>query len=96
MPAGQPIATVSSITGTAFAKDADGNLRPLREGDVLKEGESVVTDAGGRVELAFFDGGELVVAESRTVMVTPEASPQGSPDASESAVQSQTMGLSLG
>ena len=75
MPMGQPIATVAAVTGTAFARDAEGKMRPLREGDVLNEGEVVVTDAGARVELTFFDGGDLAVAENRTVAVSPEASP---------------------
>ena len=45
------IATVASATGKAYARNADGELRELRTGDVLKEGETVVTPDGGRVEL---------------------------------------------
>ena len=41
------IAVVLSVTGQAWARDAEGNLRELRPGDVLQEGEVVVTPDGG-------------------------------------------------
>ncbi|WP_192036903.1 retention module-containing protein [Halomonas sp. YLGW01] len=50
------IATVVSITGQAWARDAQGNLRELRLGDQLQEGETLVTSDNGTVELDFLDG----------------------------------------
>ena len=46
------IATVVSVVGKAYARNADGELRELRNGDVLVEGETVVNPDGGRVELS--------------------------------------------
>ncbi len=36
------IATVVAVTGNAYARNADGELREIRLGDVLLEGETVV------------------------------------------------------
>lgn len=50
------IATVVTITGQAWARDPDGNLRELAVGDVLEEGETLVTSSNGNVQLDFDDG----------------------------------------
>ncbi|WP_136255181.1 retention module-containing protein, partial [Onishia niordana] len=50
------IATVVSITGQAWARDAEGNLRELQQGDQLLDGETLVTSDNGAVELDFADG----------------------------------------
>lgn len=42
------IARVGRITGEAFARDADGNLRRLKSGDAIREGEVVQAGQGGR------------------------------------------------
>ncbi|MAO63011.1 MAG: hypothetical protein CME76_08755, partial [Halomonas sp.] len=66
-------ATVIAITGQAWARDEDGNLRELRIGDVLQEGETLITSADGRVELDFADGtGANVVEGGQEVAVTPD------------------------
>ena len=43
MAAPVPVARVSAVQGQAYAKSEDGALRPLRAGDFVYEGESVVT-----------------------------------------------------
>lgn len=68
----QIIATVVAVTGDAFARDVDGKLRALKAGDALHEGETVVTSAGGRVELAMSEGGVFEVAGNQTVALTPD------------------------
>ncbi len=50
------IATVISISGQAWARDADGNLRELRVGDTLHEGETLVTADNAIVQLALVMG----------------------------------------
>ncbi|MCG7592071.1 MULTISPECIES: retention module-containing protein, partial [unclassified Halomonas] len=66
-------ATVIAITGQAWARDEDGNLRELRIGDVLQEGETLITSADGRVELDFADGtGANVVEGGQEVAVTSD------------------------
>ena len=53
------IATVASITGEAFARQSDGTLRQLAEGDALFAGETLVVNNGSQATLNF-DGNELV------------------------------------
>lgn len=50
------IATVVSISGQAWARDAEGNLRELQPGDQLLDGETLVTSDNGAVQLDFMDG----------------------------------------
>ena len=86
MPSAIEIATVKSVTGAVFARGLDGGMRQLKAGDRLYEGETIVTQGGARVELAFADGSSLAVGENRMVTVTPELSDSVAPDASESSV----------
>uniref|UniRef100_UPI0025BB4DE6 retention module-containing protein n=1 Tax=Halomonas sp. TaxID=1486246 RepID=UPI0025BB4DE6 len=67
------IATVISITGQAWARDADGNLRELRVGDTLQEGEILVTADNARVQLDFGDGLDPTLIEGgQQVAMTTE------------------------
>ncbi len=74
MAASQAIATVVAVTGHALARDAAGNTRSLKPGDVLLEGETVITSAGGRVELATLDGALLGIGENQSVAMSGELS----------------------
>ncbi len=68
------IATVAFLQGQAWAKAADGSLRPLSIDSVLNEGETIVTAPGARVELQFSPGetitlnGGVEVAMSRDLL----------------------------
>ena len=42
----QIIAKVGNLTGEAFARDAAGNSRRLKSGDVIREGETVAESMG--------------------------------------------------
>ena len=75
MSAGSKIATVRSVTGHVFALDSAGRLRELHPGDVLREGDTLVTEQGARVEVAFTDGGTLVVSDGHSVTLNPALSP---------------------
>lgn len=55
------------LEGQAYAKSPDGTLRLLKLGDVVHEGDVIVTVAGGKVEIAFGDHGQLLVHENETV-----------------------------
>ncbi|WP_275288442.1 retention module-containing protein, partial [Halomonas elongata] len=67
------IATVVSITGQAWARDSQGNLRELHEGDTLREGETLVTADNATVELDFGDAfGPTTIGGGETVAMTPE------------------------
>ena len=81
MATAQPVATVVAVTGTAYARDAEGRMRLLRAGDAINEGETVVTSSGGRVELAFEDGSVLPVEQNQSIAVTAELSETSRPQA---------------
>ncbi|MDT8896589.1 retention module-containing protein, partial [Halomonas sp. I1] len=67
------IATVVSITGQAWARDSQGNLRELHEGDALREGETLVTADNATVELDFGDAfGPTTIGGGETVAMTPD------------------------
>ncbi|WP_281981914.1 retention module-containing protein, partial [Azonexus hydrophilus] len=80
------IAKVSSLTGEAYARDSAGNLRRLKAGDVIREGEVVVSGNGAQVVLALADGRSMVIAERQAVTLDAEVAAQDKPDASDSAV----------
>ncbi|MBL1270803.1 MAG: retention module-containing protein, partial [Halomonas sp.] len=81
-------ATVIAISGQAWARDESGNLRELSIGDVLQEGEVLITSSNGSVELDFADGAsssrveggqEVVVSselDSEQIVSTEDASAQ--------------------
>ncbi|MCE8053792.1 retention module-containing protein [Halomonas daqingensis] len=80
------IATVLSISGQAWARDASGNLRELRVGDTLQEGETVVTSNGGDVQLDFGDNLDPTQIEGgEQVLITQELSTDQPVEASEFA-----------
>ncbi|PWV71281.1 retention module-containing protein [Halomonas sp. A11-A] len=78
------IATVISISGQAWARDADGNLRELRVGDTLHEGETLVTADNAIVQLDFGDGlGPTLIEGGQQVAMTPELDSSQSAEPSE-------------
>ena len=85
------IATVASVTGKAYARNADGELRELRTGDVLKEGETVVTPDGGRVELSLTDGSPLVINDMPEMTLTRDLMADTAAGPDESAVDDETI-----
>jgi hypothetical protein len=81
-----PLARVSAIQGKAFARDQDGNLRQLHIGDVIYEGDVVVTGAGSRVDLATPDSHSLVLRANETLTVDAEVFATVKPDATDAAL----------
>ncbi|MBD3896105.1 retention module-containing protein, partial [Halomonas sp. ML-15] len=81
------IATVLSITGQAWARDADGNLRELSVGDTLVEGETLVTSDNGSVQLDFLDGLDpTTISGGQEIAMTPEVDADAPVDAADSEV----------
>ena len=70
----QAVATVISVEGQAFARTPAGQMRALKAGDVIREGETIVTLAGGQVQLAFVDGHILTVLPNETYHFSAETS----------------------
>ena len=83
----QAVATVIAVEGQAFARDPAGQMRPLMAGDVLLEGDTIVTLPGGQVQLAFLDGHMLTLLPNESFQFTAETSPTSRPDVAESALQ---------
>lgn len=87
------IATVSSLSGKAFAISADGKVRELKLGDEIQKDEIIQTAAGSRVELKLVDGQSLAVAPEQLIKldenVAQELADQP-PTAKEGAVSPST------
>ena len=82
----QAVATVIAIEGQAFARDPSGQMRPLNPGDVLLEGDTIVTMPGGQVQLAFLDGHLLTLLPNETFQFSAETSQTTRPDVSEASL----------
>ncbi|HEX6735250.1 MAG TPA: retention module-containing protein, partial [Azonexus sp.] len=86
MAQAQVFAKVSSLSGEAYARNAEGRLRRLKVGDEIREGESVVTADGAQVVLQLADGRQLTVVPGDVVRVDAEVAAESKPDATDSAV----------
>nr|WP_299240255.1 retention module-containing protein [uncultured Halomonas sp.] len=69
-----PIATVLSAVGQVWARSAEGNLRVLKAGDVLLEGEEVLTSDSGSVRLEFADARTRTVGPDESLFLLGEMS----------------------
>ncbi|MDI5920223.1 retention module-containing protein, partial [Halomonas sp. LR5S13] len=86
------IATIISISGQAWARDEAGNLRELRVGDTLQEGETLVTSDNGRVELDFADDLDPTVIEGgQEVVMTPDLDAEQPVAAEEASAQDEDL-----
>ena len=86
------IATVIAITGEAYARDENGNLRELSVGDTLQEGEVLVTADNARVQLDFGDGLDpTVIGGGQNVVMTPNLDADQPVTAEDASVQDQDL-----
>ena len=89
----QVTATVVSVSGEVFARNAAGELRALKLGDVVFEGEVVVAAPGGVVELSGSDGSAMQVGGGQSMMVGEAvggAAPAAGVEAALEAVEAGT------
>ena len=89
--ANEIFATVTSINGQAYARNAEGERRELRPGDVLFEGETLVTPDGGSAELSFVDGSSLLVSDVPEIAITGDLMTGTASGPDESAVEDETV-----
>jgi len=82
----QAVATVIAVEGQAFARTPAGQMRALKAGDVIREGETIVTTANGQVQLAFVDGHILTVLANETYHFSAETSPNTRPSTAEASL----------
>ncbi|MDP3537737.1 MAG: retention module-containing protein, partial [Azonexus sp.] len=93
MAQAQVIATVSSLSGQAFARDSAGKMRRLKAGDQIREGEAVVAADGSEVNLKLANGREITVRPGETARLDAEVAALVMPDAADSAIASNQKGF---
>ena len=86
-------AKVTSLTGEAYVRNAEGQLRQLKLGDVIREGESVVSSDNAQVVLQLADGRQLSVVPGDVVRIDAEVAAETKPDATDSAVSNDPKAL---
>ena len=62
-----PLATVSDIIGKVWSMDTDGTWHLLQKGDLVHEGEIIVTGSESLVVLRNTTGGSLKITENNEV-----------------------------
>ncbi|HTJ96895.1 MAG TPA: retention module-containing protein, partial [Rhodocyclaceae bacterium] len=67
MATGNPIGKVVLLQGQVTARDEHGQVRVLKLGDIVFEGEVLVTKDGSRVEIGFDNGSHFLLREHETV-----------------------------
>ncbi len=93
MAQAQIIARVTSLSGTAFARDGAGNTRRLKTGDVIREGETVSASDGSEAMLKLADGRDLAVRPGLPAKLDGEVAALIKPDATDSAVSGGKKGF---
>jgi hypothetical protein len=86
-------AKVASLTGEAYARNAEGQLRLLKVGDLIREGETVLSKDGSQVILELSDGRQLAVVPGDVVRIDAEVAAEFKPDAGDSAITAQPKAL---
>ena len=81
------IARVGKITGEVIARDPDGNVRRLKSGDPIREGDVVQAAEGAQVQLQLVDGRELDIGGNEAAKIDAEVAAPDLPTAGDSALQ---------
>ncbi|MEP1595101.1 MAG: retention module-containing protein, partial [Halieaceae bacterium] len=85
------IANVVAVIGKAYARNADGELREIKPGDVLLEGETVVTPDGSRVELELTDGNPFIISDVEEMAITRDLMAETASSADETVVEDESV-----
>ncbi|MES2383838.1 MAG: retention module-containing protein, partial [Pseudomonadota bacterium] len=80
------VGNVVVVEGVAFAQNKEGAQRQLRFGDPVYEGEVLITAVGGRVELAFDQGGKFLLRSKETVTLDSTVFDNMLPDGNSGAL----------
>jgi hypothetical protein len=87
------IATVIAVVGEAFARNSDGEIRVLRAGDVLYEGDTLVTRTGSEVELQTVDGARYELRKPTVLLVTNDFLTGDGPLVDETELDASTLDI---
>lgn len=85
------IAKVVSVSGQAYARNAEGELREITAGSSLLEGETVVTPNGARVELELADATTLIVDDAPELTLTADLISERAATREESALAEESV-----
>src|SRR5690625_357563 len=85
----QTSATIISLVGQAWARDANGALRALKVGDRLENGETLVSAAGSRIDLQF-DQGQIVTVLGEHEVALDELLPAAAPGQPQTEAAQET------
>ncbi|MCL2523380.1 MAG: hypothetical protein FWF20_04775 [Betaproteobacteria bacterium] len=80
------LAKILSLIGEAHARNGNGQLRRLEVGDLIYEGESVISTDAYQVVLRLADGRQLNVAPGDTVRIDAEVAGEYKPGVTDSMV----------
>ncbi|KAB2968256.1 retention module-containing protein, partial [Zoogloea sp.] len=80
--------TVVFVQGEAYLRDISGKLTAIKPGDVVAEGQEIVTQAGAVVELQLGNGAKLSVGPERTLLLNDELFATAAPEHSENVIAS--------
>ncbi|MDP2831953.1 MAG: retention module-containing protein, partial [Pseudomonadota bacterium] len=89
------IATVVAVIGQAQVRSAQGELRDIQPGDLIMEGDTIIT-ADGQVELNFSDSRVLEIEPNQVISFTAEMLESTRPDPREAELDSATIEQVLG
>ncbi|WP_347250360.1 retention module-containing protein, partial [Zoogloea sp.] len=80
--------TVVFVQGEAYLRDNSGKLSAIKPGDVVTEGQEVVTRGGAVVELRLPSGAKVSIGPDRELLLNDEFFATASPERSENTVSS--------
>ncbi|RMF48368.1 MAG: retention module-containing protein, partial [Deltaproteobacteria bacterium] len=90
MTEARAIATVVEVSGNAYVRTLDGELRALKPGDVIHEGELIMTSSDGRVQVDFGDNSAIEMTPNQAIKVTDELVADLWPDQEQGALADAT------
>ncbi|RYY04220.1 MAG: retention module-containing protein [Gammaproteobacteria bacterium] len=85
------VATVAALEGQAWAKEADGKLRPLKVGDTVTAEETIITATGAHIELDFGDGHPVTIAGNQEVLMNRDLWTDLASDKQDAAVDNASV-----
>uniref|UniRef100_UPI0037D9E99A retention module-containing protein n=1 Tax=Zoogloea sp. TaxID=49181 RepID=UPI0037D9E99A len=80
--------TVVFVQGEAYLRDSSGKLSAIKPGDVVTEGQEIVTRNGAVVELQLPSGAKISVGPNRELLLNDEFFATATPERSENAISS--------
>ncbi|MCK6392377.1 retention module-containing protein, partial [Zoogloea sp.] len=80
--------TVVFVQGEAYLRDSSGKLSAIKPGDVVIEGQEIVTHNGAVVELQLPGGAKVSVGPNRELLLNDEFFTTATPERSENVISS--------